>query len=59
MAGTSKLFPTVLRRIPTLWTSVHDTVENLAKATRIPILHITDFQQEVRVTKAINRQEYG
>lgn len=36
-----------LRQIPSLWVGVHDTVENLVKNMRAPVLHIEEFQAEV------------
>ena len=48
LASDTALFPLGLRQIPSLWVGVHDTIEKLAKNMRVPVLHIDEFQAEVR-----------
>ncbi|KAF6026659.1 hypothetical protein EB796_015035 [Bugula neritina] len=47
LASDNTLFPNGLQQIPSLWISVHDTVEDLAKKTRVPLLHIDEFQSKL------------
>lgn len=42
-----ELFPFGLRRIPSLWIGVHDTVEKMTQTRIVPFIHIDVFKSEV------------